>query len=257
MRETCSVRLARQRFSRSTPHVSRKGIRCPLLPYANSAPGSSLSRSCSSSTLLIGAGRFGWLPADLFFRLDPLVGIAGMIAARQIVPCVADRRGGDAGRHAAPRPRLVWVVVSAGHGAGRHACAAQQALRADPTPRLRSVKYVLLALILAAALLGNLTFLILDPITLLYRTAATALWPALVALISGAETVLYRLPFLQGAIDRFEGAFRGVLLPAGTAGLRHGRASHADLRRHPGVERRSATASGVDTYVHSVPCWGW
>ena len=40
------------------------------------------------AALLIGAGRFGWLPADLFFRLDPLAGIAGMIAARQIVPAL-------------------------------------------------------------------------------------------------------------------------------------------------------------------------
>ena len=35
--------------------------------------------------LALGIGRTGWLPADLFFRLDPLVGLAHMLAARQIV----------------------------------------------------------------------------------------------------------------------------------------------------------------------------
>ena len=126
----------------------------------------------------------------------------------------ADRRGVDARRHAAPRPRLVRVAMSAGHGAGLHAGAAQEALRGrSDAADCVSVKYVLLALILVAALLGNLTFLILDPITLIYRTTATALWPALVALISGVETVLYRLPFLRARSIGSRAAFRGVILP--------------------------------------------
>jgi polyferredoxin len=163
--------------------------------------------------LLIGAGRIAWLPADLFFRLDPLAGITGMIAARQIVPALLI--GAAAMLVVTLLLGRVWCGWICPLGTVLDVTPAQRNKRyeSDPTPRLRSVKYVLLTLILGAALLGNLTFLILDPITLLYRTAATALWPALVALISGAETVLYRLPFLQGAIDRFEGAFRGVILP--------------------------------------------
>ena len=35
--------------------------------------------------LLIRAGQTGFLSADLFYRLDPLAGLASMIAARQIV----------------------------------------------------------------------------------------------------------------------------------------------------------------------------
>ena len=35
--------------------------------------------------LLIRAGQTGFLATDLFYRLDPLVGLASMIAARQIV----------------------------------------------------------------------------------------------------------------------------------------------------------------------------
>ena len=165
------------------------------------------------AALLIGAGRLGWLPADLFFRLDPLAGIAGMIAARQIVPALLI--GAALMLVVTLLLGRVWCGWLCPLGTMLDVTPARRKKRyeADPTPRLRSVKYVLLALILVAALLGNLTFLILDPITLLYRTATTALWPALVALISGVETILYRLPFLQGTIDRFEGAFRGVILP--------------------------------------------
>ncbi len=83
----------------------------------------------------------------------------------------------------------------------------------DPKPRLRKTKYFLLLLILLLALLGNMTLLILDPITLIYRTIATAFWPALNALITAAEPVLYSLPILQGPIDAFEGAARGTVLP--------------------------------------------
>ena len=165
------------------------------------------------AALLIGAGRLAWLPADLFFWFDPLAGIAGMIAARQIVPALLI--GAALMLVVTLLLGRVWCGWLCPLGAVLDITPARRGKRyePDPTPRLRSVKYILLALILVAALLGNLTFMILDPLTLLYRTAATALWPALVALISGAENVLYRLPLAQGAIDRFEGAFRGVLLP--------------------------------------------
>ena len=150
----------------------------------------------------------------------------------------ADRRGGDAGR-----PRCSSVASGAG-GCVRWARCWMSRRRGAPSVTSRILRRDCAAsstscwpLSWLAALLGNLTFLIFDPITLIYRTAATALWPALVALISGVEIVLYRLPFLQGTMDRFEGAFRGVHPAAGTAGLRHGRAPAADLCRHPGVER--------------------
>ena len=163
--------------------------------------------------LLIGAGRLAWLPADLFFRLDPLAGIASMIAGRQIV--LALLIGAAVMLVATLLLGRVWCGWLCPLGSVLDAAPARRKKRfeADPAPKLRMVKYVLLICILAAALLGNLTFLILDPITLLYRTATTALWPALVALISGVETVLYPVPFLQGPIDGFEAAFRGVLLP--------------------------------------------
>ncbi len=83
---------------------------------------------------------------------------------------------------------------------------------AELAPAWRSVKYFLLAFILVSALFGSLTFLVLDPLTLLYRTFATVLWPAFNALLLAAEHALYRLPFLQAPIDALEST-RGAWLP--------------------------------------------
>jgi polyferredoxin len=161
--------------------------------------------------LLIGGG---WLlTADLFFRADPLTGLAGMLAGRHVTAAL-----------------LISVIVgiALALALGRAWCGwlcplgtlldwtpTRQTKRyaPDPLPRLRSVKYLLLALILVAALLGNLTLLILDPITLTYRVFATAVWPALVWLISAAERAMYGAPFLRGPVDFIEANLRGALLP--------------------------------------------
>jgi polyferredoxin len=162
---------------------------------------------------LIGAGRSGFIPDDLFYRLDPLAGIAGTVAARHVVPAM-----------------LIGAVLALllALFLGRAWCGwlcplgtlldwiparIQKRIEADPAPRLRAVKYFLLAVIGVAALLGNLTFVVLDPITLIYRTTAVAAWPAANALLSGAERLLYPIPLLQNAIDAFETALRGTILP--------------------------------------------
>ncbi|MCU0503590.1 MAG: 4Fe-4S binding protein, partial [Anaerolineae bacterium] len=129
--------------------------------------------------LLIRAGQTGFLPADLFYRLDPLAGLASMIAARQIIAAL-----------------LIGTLVAlvAAFVFGRAWCGwicplgtvldwapahKPKLHEVDPRPWLRKVKYFVLLLILLLALLGNMTLLILDPITLLYRTITTAFWPAL------------------------------------------------------------------------------
>ena len=162
---------------------------------------------------LIGAGKIAFLPADLFFRLDPLAGLANMIAARQIVPSML--AGAAVMLVATLILGRVWCGWLCPLGTVLDWTPARRNKRfePDPAPRLRGVKYFLLALIGIAALPGNLTFLILDPITLIYRTTATAAWPGLIALISGAETLLYRVPFLRAPVDGFESAARGTLLP--------------------------------------------
>ncbi|MGC8782576.1 MAG: 4Fe-4S binding protein, partial [Anaerolineae bacterium] len=163
--------------------------------------------------LLIGAGRTGPLAADTFFRLDPLAGLANMLAGRRIV--LAMLIGSAIALIAAVVVGRAWCGWICPLGTLLDWAPARKARlhETDPRPWLRSVKYVILLLIAVLALFGNLTLLVLDPITLLYRTMATGIWPGLVALITAAEPILYRLPPLRGPIDAFEAAARGVLLP--------------------------------------------
>jgi MauM/NapG family ferredoxin protein len=163
--------------------------------------------------LLIWAGRSGFIPKDLFYRLDPLVGIAGMVAARQVVAALLI--GAAVALTAALFLGRAWCGWLCPLGTLLDWIPARQSKRyePDPAPRLRAAKYFLLVVIGVAALLGNLTFLVLDPITLTYRTAAVAAWPAANALITAAEKLLYVIPLLQGPIDAFETALRGTILP--------------------------------------------
>jgi polyferredoxin len=85
--------------------------------------------------------------------------------------------------------------------------------REPPTDAWRRVKYGLLLTILAAALLGNLTLLVFDPLTILFRTLSVSVWPALDRVVTAAEHVLYRVPFLRPAISSFERLVRPEVLP--------------------------------------------
>ena len=58
----------------------------------------------------------------------------------------------------------------------------------DPAEGWRGVKYGLLLTILIAALFGNLSLLIFDPLTILFRTLTTSLWPAVDQLLKAIET---------------------------------------------------------------------
>jgi ferredoxin len=85
--------------------------------------------------------------------------------------------------------------------------------RAPLSPRWRTVKYLLLASILFAALWGNLTLMLLDPIAVLTRTMATAVLPALNHAITRAEMALYPVRLFQAPINAIERALRGPVLP--------------------------------------------
>jgi polyferredoxin len=82
-----------------------------------------------------------------------------------------------------------------------------------PSDSWRGAKHLLLLTILAAALLTNLSLMIFDPLTILFRTLTLSLWPAVDQIITGAEFALYRVPPLQPAISAFEGLARPTLLP--------------------------------------------
>ncbi len=139
--------------------------------------------------------------AGLFFWLDPLAGAAGMIAARQVSAALLI--GGLAA--------LLFSLVF-----GRAWCGwlcpmgtvldwfpgrRPKPIEADLPDRWRRIKYFLLMLVLLLALLGNLSLIFLDPITLITRTVAAAAWPAFDAVLWGLEQAAYVVPFLRGPVD--------------------------------------------------------
>jgi len=156
----------------------------------------------------------GILPADLFFWADPLAGLFGMLAARTLlVPFLFGSLAALAGALLLGRAWCGWLCPL-GTLLDWTRPPGSRARREDPTPNLRRIKYVLLTLIALSALLGSLTFLVLDPISLVYRTATMVAWPAFNALVFGAESSAYTVPFLRGLVDALEGNLRGSFLPA-------------------------------------------
>ncbi len=153
--------------------------------------------------------------ADWFFRLNPLTTLTVMLAGRAWIP------------------RLGWALIIIGLTvlAGRVWCGwlcplgtllewvrfPQERRRKEPRffeqSGFRAIKTLLLFLILVMALFGNLTLLVLDPITLLTRTMTTAILPALNFAVSAAERSLYLVPFLSSVVDWIEGGLRGTVLP--------------------------------------------
>jgi MauM/NapG family ferredoxin protein len=148
--------------------------------------------------------------ADLFFRLDPLASIASMVAARSWIP--------RAGLAAAT---LILTVI-----VGRAWCGwlcplgtllewirFPRAVARAVDPRWRTVKYVLLIAVLAAALLGSLFLLVLDPIALFTRAMTTVVLPALNYAITAVERALYPIRFLRPALYAVETIVRGPVIP--------------------------------------------
>ena len=86
----------------------------------------------------------------------------------------------------------------------------------------RGIKYFLFGMIIFAAVLGNLSLLILDPITIFYRTFTTAVWPALDQIVTAIEVVMYRVPFLQPIVGGFDSLIRPTILPSYPASYRLG-----------------------------------
>jgi ferredoxin len=84
---------------------------------------------------------------------------------------------------------------------------------AGVSDRWRAVKYVLLLTIVVAAVFGNLTLLIFDPITIMVRTVSIGVWPALDQTITSLEHTLYQVPFLQDPIGVLDNVLRPAVLP--------------------------------------------
>ena len=140
-------------------------------------------------TLLFALANFrlpDWLPADIYLRLNPLLGLSAILAGRAWVP------------------RAAWglVLILATILFGRFFCAYvcplgaildfldpvlfrrahRPPLKAEAT--LRRVKLVTLVVFLAAAAAGASLVYLLDPIALLTRTYTFALYPPFVGLVN-------------------------------------------------------------------------
>jgi len=150
------------------------------------------------------------LSPDALFRLDPLAAVAAMLAARRWMVRLAPALG------------FVGVTLILGRFWCGWLCplgtlidwfSPRRALRKEPpSSRWRSIKYGLLFLILSAAVLGNLTLMILDPLTIFLRSVGMVVLPALTWLVTRAEIALYRAVFLRGVLGSIDRTLRGVVL---------------------------------------------
>jgi MauM/NapG family ferredoxin protein len=127
-----------------------------------------------------------WLPADIYLRLDPLLGLNAVFAAREIIP------------------RALWslILIGAAFVIGRFFCAyvcptgasidfldflffrkkKRQGLKAEAS--LRRVKYFLLVIFIAAALTGLSLAFLMDPLSLLTRFYTFFIYPLTITLIN-------------------------------------------------------------------------
>ncbi len=127
-----------------------------------------------------------WLPADLYLRINPLLGINAVIASREMIG------------------RVLWslILIGATLAVGRFFCAYVCPLgacldgldflffRKSRRPGLmmdldlRRWKYILLILVIVAALTGVALVYLIDPIALLTRFYTFVLHPAVIAVFN-------------------------------------------------------------------------
>jgi polyferredoxin len=171
-------------------------------------------------TLLLILGIFLWsrqggLAGDILnipMRLDPLLMLEHVFASRAILATSA----------------LALLVLLLSLVFGRAWCGwicplgtvldlvpLQSGRKKRPAPAegWRTVKYVLLLASLTAALLGNLTLLFLDPLTIFLRTLTVSLWPAVDRIVTAVEALLYPLPAFAGPVSAVDALLRPALLP--------------------------------------------
>jgi polyferredoxin len=166
-------------------------------------------------SLFVGARGSGWSAniLNLVMRLDPLVMLSNLFASRIFLASSA----------------LALIVILLTLIFGRVWCGwlcplgtvldlfslkRWRGKRVAPSEGWRGIKYGLLLVILIAALLGNLTLLVLDPLTILYRSMTVSMWPALDRIITAIEMTLYQVSYLSGPVAVFDAWLRPRILPA-------------------------------------------
>lgn len=84
----------------------------------------------------------------------------------------------------------------------------------DPSEKWRAVKYGILLTVLVAALFGNLTLLLLDPLTIVFRSLTLAIWPAIDHILWNTQAALYPLPGLSEPVSAIDTWLRPYVFPA-------------------------------------------
>ncbi|HSB06416.1 MAG TPA: 4Fe-4S dicluster domain-containing protein [Thermodesulfobacteriota bacterium] len=153
-----------------------------------------MKKSIQALSLLLFSGFFllatyklsDWFPADIYLRLDPLLGLNAVLAAKEVVG------------------RVLWslILIGATLVIGRFFCAyvcpmgacidsldflffrkiRRPFLRADAS--LRRVKYFLLVIFISAALAGLSIVYLMDPIALLTRFYTFVVYPLVITLMN-------------------------------------------------------------------------
>jgi MauM/NapG family ferredoxin protein len=148
---------------------------------------------------------------DLFFDLDPLIGISSMLASRSWIV------GASLG--------LITLVMTVllGRAWCGWVCPMGTVLDWVPSRKTkrdakdiagywRYVKYGLLLAVLFSALLGSLSLIFLDPITLLFRTLASSILPGLSWILKSVESWFYNFSFLSGVAGWMDSSLRPWLI---------------------------------------------
>ena len=122
------------------------------------------------------------IPLNLFARLDPLLALNTMLAGRSAIPTFA--------------PAIITVLATLALGRiwcgwicplGTVLDSFGTNVREGIPERLRQVKYFLLFVVIAAALLASLPLMWLDPITILLRPLAGTIYPAILRGMADSE----------------------------------------------------------------------
>jgi len=150
--------------------------------------------------------------ANLPLRISPLTAIANFISSRTFLV------GGITGSI------LIGLALITGRAWCGWLCPLGSLIDVFPFKKLnrgkprfpqqwRSVKFIVLLGVIVAAGFGNLTLLVLDPLTIWYRSFSMALWPGLDRLVTAGESTLFQVPWLQNFVGRIDSFLRPVLLP--------------------------------------------